>query len=232
MTPPASPNGLELKICGTTSPDDAAMLNGTAVDYCGVLVDVGFSPRSVTLERARAIRDATATRLVVLLCNPSAALCDQVERHLHPFAIQFLCAETPEELRAWRGGIRGEIWKSVHLPWLSDQASPQAYVDAGVDRLLFDSQSVQGHAVRYGGTGQVADWSMVQQQIERFPAVRCFLAGGLEAANVQAAVARTRPQGVDLCSGVESRPGKRDPGKLAQLLAAWDSIKPRGEVPS
>lgn len=223
MTVPAH-GALELKICGTASPRDARLLHDPAVDYCGILVNVGFSPRSVSLAQAGAIAAATAQRVVVLLCNPTLDFCCRVVEAIRPFAIQLLCAEAPALAACIRQRLEVECWKSLHLPWLADQARPEAYVEAGIDRLLFDAQIRDRGQIRYGGTGQTADWALVRDQIRRFPHIPCFLAGGLHAGNIRQAVAATRPAGVDLCSGVEKAPGHRDPARLARLLRQWHSL--------
>ncbi len=215
---------LKLKICGTATVTDAAMLNGTVVDYCGILVDVAFSPRSVSLAQARDIAAAFDGQVVILLCNPSLQLCAQVQDAIQPFALQFLCAETPDFLHRLRNVTGAELWKSIHLPWLPAQAAPRAYVEAGADRLLFDAQIRQHGTVRFGGTGHLADWGQVREQVRHLHPVPCFVAGGIHADNVREAVAATAPAGVDLCSGVEAAPGRRDPERLAQLLQQWGAI--------
>ncbi len=215
----------ELKICGTATVTDAAMLNGTAVDYCGILIDVPFSPRTVSLAQARDIAAAFDGRVVILLCNPSIRLCEQVLTTIQPFAFQFLCTETPDFLYHWRQVTDTELWKSIHMPKLPSQAVPQAYVEAGADRLLFDAQIRQHGTIRFGGTGHTADWDQIQAQARAVWPVPCFVAGGIHTGNVQAAVEAADPAGVDLCSGVEAAPGRRDPARLARLLQRWARLR-------
>ncbi len=214
----------ELKICGTTRPQDARLLNGTEVDYCGIVVNAAFSPRSVSLARAQEIAEATSCKTVVLLCNPSLALCRQVVAALQPCALQLQCTESPNLLAEMRRQLSVEIWKTIHLPWLDSQASPQVYLEAGADRLLFDAQVMRDGRIRYGGTGVTADWGLVKEQMAALPDVPCFLAGGIRSRNLRKAVEATAPFGVDLCSGVESQVGCRDPLLLANLLAEWRTL--------
>ncbi len=215
----------ELKICGTTRPQDARLLNDTAVDYCGIVVHADFSPRSVSLTQAREIAAATSCKTVVLLCNPSLALCRQVVTVLHPWALQLQCDESPHLVAAVRRQLPVEIWKTLHLPWLDSQAAPQAYLAAGADRLLFDAQVTRAGRTRYGGTGVTADWDLVREQMAALSGVPCFLAGGIRPDNLHAAVAATVPFGIDLCSGVESQVGRRDPDLLQSLLAEWRTLR-------
>ena len=71
----------------------------------------------------------------------------------------------------------------------------------------------------YGGAGQTAPWSVVAS--EATSSARPFLlAGGLEARNVHEAIAATRPSGVDVASGVEEAPGRKDPARVHAFIAA------------
>jgi phosphoribosylanthranilate isomerase len=70
---------------------------------------------------------------------------------------------------------------------------------------------------QYGGTGQVADWDMAASLAGEYP---ILLAGGLGPQNVAAAVTRVCPWGVDVASGVESAPGRKDQTKMSEFVAA------------
>jgi phosphoribosylanthranilate isomerase len=75
---------------------------------------------------------------------------------------------------------------------------------------------LDGHASGlYGGTGRTADWRLARQA-KRYG--RVIVAGGLRPENVAEAIARVAPFGIDVASGVESRPGKKDMGKLRELM--------------
>ena len=216
---------LELKVCGTTSPGDAAMLNGTAVRWCGIVVEAAFSPRSLSVEQAAAVRAATDREVVVLLCEPSLDLVAMVVEHVRPHVIQLQCAESPADVARVRAAVDCEVWKAVHLPVVASQAAPAAYVRAGADRLVLDSQVTGEAGVRYGGTGQAGNWECMAGWIAGIQEVPMMLAGGIHAGNLHEAVRWTGPDGVDLCSGVERQVGCRDPERLAQFLAAWRDLK-------
>ena len=81
-------------------------------------------------------------------------------------------------------------------------------------QLLIDAY----HARVYGGTGQKADWTVAAQVAGRYP--RTLLAGGLTAENVADAVRAVRPWGVDVASGVETAPGRKDHDKVRAFVIA------------
>jgi phosphoribosylanthranilate isomerase len=85
------------------------------------------------------------------------------------------------------------------------------------DKILIDSGSLQ----QPGGTGEVFDWEKVAPTVERMKqSVKVVVAGGLTPANVSDAMRVLRPWGVDVSSGVEASPGKKDPGKVRAFIAA------------
>ena len=80
-----------------------------------------------------------------------------------------------------------------------------------VDTLLLDAY----HPQQLGGTGQTLDWQMLQQFS---PSCPWFLAGGLTPDNIVAALSQVKPDGIDLSSGVELKPGDKDLTKVAKLF--------------
>jgi phosphoribosylanthranilate isomerase len=83
--------------------------------------------------------------------------------------------------------------------------------------VLLDS----GSAVARGGTGKAFDWTEVAAQLSRArQGVQIILAGGLDPGNVETAIATLRPWGVDVATGVEREPGKKDAGKVGAFVAA------------
>ena len=204
-----------LKLCGTTSAEDARL--GSGADFCGILVGVEWSERSLSMEEAAEVARASGVRNVILLCNPSAAFAKEVASVLRPHALQLLSHEPPELVAELKRELPCKIWKTVHLPILDGQATPEKYVDAGADALLVDSVDVSQGIQRLGGTGKVGDWAAAVELKEKTD-IPIFLAGGIGPDNVADAVRCVQPYGIDLCSGVESRRGKRDPEKVKELL--------------
>jgi phosphoribosylanthranilate isomerase len=201
------PAGLRtrIKICGITRTGDAADAARAGADAIG-LVFYPPSPRFLSTERAREIRDALPpfVQAVALFVNPDAAQVAQVIGRVHPSMLQFHGDETPQ------------FCAQFGVPFVK-----ACRVKKGVDALeylrpfsgaaawLFDS-----HVPEYGGVGESFDWSLV-------PAAEkpVILSGGLSQANVGEAVRRVRPWGVDVSSGVESAKGIKHAGKIAAFIA-------------
>lgn len=212
-----------LKLCGTTNSQDASLAGRAGADFCGILVDVAWTERSLTLEQARPVAQASGVRNVILLCNPSAAFAGVVAESLQPFALQLHCQEPASLVAELKETLTCEIWKTVHLPDLEGQAAPQAYEAAGADALLADSVDTSEGFARLGGTGKVGDWEAVaalKQQVD----IPVFLAGGIGPDNIAAAVRTVQPDGIDLCSGVESARGRRDPEKVERLMQMFRDV--------
>ena len=204
-----------LKLCGTTSAEDARL--GRGADFCGMILGVEWSERSLTLEEAREVAEASCAKNVILLCNPSAEFAAEVTRTLRPHALQLLCHEVPALVAELKSSLSCEIWKTVHLTGLDGQATPEEYAAAGADVLLVDSVDSSEGFDRLGGTGKVGDWAAVAELKEEID-IPIFLAGGINPDNVAAAIRTVRPHGIDLCSGVEARRGRRDPDKVKALM--------------
>ncbi len=194
-----------VKICGITRSADAAAAAQAGADAIG-LVFYPPSPRFLSVERAREIRDALPpfVQSVALFVNADAAQVAQVIGRVHPAMLQFHGDEAPE------------FCAQFGLPFVK-----ACRVKKGVSALeylrpfsraaawLFDS-----HVPEYGGVGESFDWSLVPATDK--PVI---LSGGLSQANVAAAIRRVKPWGVDVSSGVESAKGLKDAGKIAAFIA-------------
>ncbi len=218
-----------LKLCGTTRAIDARMTGGA--DFCGILVGVEWSERSLTLEEAFEVAQASEVRNVILLCNPSSDFAVEVAERLRPHALQLLCQEPPGLVTELKGILDCEIWKTVHLPAVEDQATPEEYAYAGADALLVDSVDASEGFQRLGGTGKLGDWAAAMELKDKIT-VPLFLAGGIGPDNIVDAVQSVRPDGIDLCSGVEARRGIRDRSKVDLLLRRFrDAVEQYDDPP-
>jgi phosphoribosylanthranilate isomerase len=195
-----------VKICGITHTADAAAAANAGADAIG-LVFYPPSPRFLSIERAREIRDALPpfVQAVALFVNADAAQVSQVIGRVHPALLQFHGEESPEFcaqfgvpfIKACRVKAGGAA-----LEYLRPFSRAAAW--------LFDS-----HVPEYGGVGEGFDLSLMPVVKEK-PVI---LSGGLSQANVAAAIRRVRPWGVDVSSGVESAKGIKDAAKIAGFIA-------------
>ncbi|MGE3162497.1 MAG: phosphoribosylanthranilate isomerase [Burkholderiales bacterium] len=193
-------------MCGITRTEDAQAAARAGADAIG-LVFYPPSPRFLSVERARAIRDALPpfVQTVALFVNADAAQVAQVIGQVHPSMLQFHGEETP----AFCG--------QFGLPYVK-----ACRVGAGVDLLEYlrpfsaaAGWLLDAHVEEYGGVGASFDWALVPERLER-PLV---LSGGLTPDNVGAAVRRIRPWAVDVSSGVESAKGIKDAARMASFIA-------------
>jgi phosphoribosylanthranilate isomerase len=217
---------LKVKICGTTSPEDAVMAQEAGVDFIGLLVDVPFSSRSVSMGGAVRIASAVDIPIVTVIYGMTVSDIMELDRTLRPHAIQLMDDSPPGRVLLLSKLIKAEIWKSFFLPpgnVMNVERYEKTvekmskiminYVKSGVKVILIDTAIPD----KRGGTGRRHDWRIASELIRR-AGVPVFLSGGIRPENVAEAVCLVNPYGVDLCSGVECKPGKRDPMKLKKLM--------------
>ncbi|MAF11281.1 hypothetical protein CMK11_12590 [Candidatus Poribacteria bacterium] len=222
-----SPETTRVKLCGTTSVEDGRMAEDAGADYIGILVDIDFSRRTVDADEARAICSAVFAPTVILTYERPAAWTAEMVAYTGAAAIQLLGRESPDVVRELKALTDAEVWKTLYLPGgesgehlergLAEQMG--LYAAVGADKLLVDSVSLIDGKPKFGGTGHTHDWAVARRVIAAAPAPT-FLSGGIGAHNAAEARATIRPFGLDLCSGVESSQGRRDPVKTANLMAA------------
>jgi phosphoribosylanthranilate isomerase len=201
----------KIKFCGVTSLPDAELAVAAGAWAIG-LIFWPDSPRACPPDRAVEIASAVKRRaeVVGVFVNPTldevASMADAVGLsmlQLHGDEGPAFCAEA-----ARRTGCR--VIKAVRV---RSRADIQAQGPIQTDSHLLDSHSPG----RWGGTGETFSWELTRAHRGPVPVI---LSGGLRADNVAAAVAATRPFAVDVASGVESAPGKKDPDKLRAFALA------------
>jgi phosphoribosylanthranilate isomerase len=203
---------MHIKICGLTTLDDALAAVAAGADY------VGFnfyppSPRYVTPEacaqmtaglRARGVR----VKVVGIFVHETPAEAARLMAACGLDLAQLHGRHGLADLRA----LGGRAFMAVRDPAGIDLDALAAH-GPGEPALLLDANAPGA----YGGTGRTADWSAARAAAERHA---IFLAGGLRPGNVAEAVARVRPWGLDVASGVESAPGRKDPAKMQAFVHA------------
>ena len=198
-----------IKICGITSLEDARAAITAGADYLGFNFHPP-SPRSITPEACAQItsvlgREYPQVQLVGVFVNLPVTEVKAILAACSLRMAQFHGDESPGMLAA----LSGRAFKAFRgVP-----VNVTGYARGEAPALLIDA-SVVG---TYGGTGVTADWAAAAELARRFP---LFLAGGLTAENVAAAIQRVHPWGVDTASGVESAPGKKDVAKMQAFVRA------------
>jgi phosphoribosylanthranilate isomerase len=199
---------VKIKVCGITSLDDAIKAVELGADFLGF----NFyppSPRYIAPEKARAILAQAPPEIgkVALFVNEPAEKIREIIGRQAFSGLQFHGDESATYCRGWE-------LKVIKAFRVRDRESLGAIDGFPADYYLVDSW-----APGYGGSGAPFPWSW----LEGLRPDRLILAGGLDAGNVAEAIRLVRPYGVDVCTGVEARPGIKDHEKLKAFIAAAKS---------
>ncbi len=204
---------LLVKICGITSAQDAQLAVEAGADALG-FVFFAMSPRKISVERAAEIARAVpkGVRRVGVFVNESPAEMARVADAVGLDLLQLHGDEPPEAL----AGLVRPALKAVRVGkgFAEEEALRYASRAAG---LLVDTR-LPGETQLPGGTGVPFDWSLVKGLAARVPFL--MLAGGLDPANVAEAIRVVRPHAVDVSSGVEALPGRKDPARVRAFVQA------------
>lgn len=191
-----------VKICGITRLVDAEGAVAAGAQAIG-LVFYGQSPRVVDIKVARAIVASLPPFVasVALFVNAPADEIARIVDYVQPTSLQFHGAESPEDC-----ALHGLPYlKAIRMTDDVDLLAAERRYETA-QGLLLDTYQRD----RPGGTGTVFDWGRVPPTLRK-PVI---LAGGLDADNVQAAIAAVHPYAVDVSGGVESAPGIKDRGRM------------------
>jgi phosphoribosylanthranilate isomerase len=196
---------IRVKICGITTARDAEMAIEAGADLIG-LNFVPSSKRYVRAELARPIVEAIAGRVEVVgvVANLSLAALEELRAATAVDSLQLHGDELPELLR----GLPSCDFKAVRI---ADERDVDAASGFRGPRLLVDAKV--GDAL--GGTGRTFDWSLIGDLARER---ELLLAGGLNPENVAQAVAQVAPWGVDVASGVEIAPGRKDAQRVRDFV--------------
>lgn len=231
-----------VKICGITTPDDARLIVEAARHHAAagtIAIGINFvpgSPRAVGIDAARAIRDATPKGIacVGVFAGADVAAMKETAAAVGLDAIQLHGPLSSEEPRAADPPQRCQelaptpVIRAARLEadglqaaraWLAGAVA----VAAAPAMMLVDAAVARGTpAGRLGGSGETVDWKALAREEPLH--VAAALAGGLTADNVERAVREARGafaiDAVDTASGVEQRPGVKDPAKVGAFIAA------------
>jgi phosphoribosylanthranilate isomerase len=199
-----------VKICGITNLEDALAAAEVGADYLGFNFYPG-SPRFIAPDQCFAItrvlkQSYKSVRLTGVFVNMGV---DKILAILNFCSLDFAQLhgdEPPEMLNLLQGraykAFRGAVNSNFDQYISGSPGVPAGLLDAAV-------------AGAYGGTGVTANWEAARSIVDRAP---IFLAGGLNSENVAEAIRSVRPWGVDVASGVEQRPGKKDLHRLNKFM--------------
>ena len=205
-----------VKICGLSTADALSAALDAGADLVG-FVHFPKSPRHVGLDEGARLSMQAKGRAerVLLLVDPDDALVAASVAAIDPDLIQLHGGETPERIAEIRRTSGRPVMKAIGVADAKDLAWIPAYAGAA-DSILLDARPPTG-ADLPGGNGQAFDWDILSGV--DLP-VGLMLSGGLTPENVGEALRRTGVTAVDVSSGVEGKPGLKDPDRIRAFLAA------------
>ncbi len=201
---------VKVKICGITNLEDALMAVEAGADALGFVFFQGSSRHISPDAAAEVIRRLPPfVQTVGLFVNEEAATVNLLADRCGLDIVQLHGDESPEYCTE----IRRRIIKAFRV---KDGVSLDALPQYRVAACLLDTWS----PAAYGGTGTTFNWDIAARAAA---SRRIILAGGLTPENVAEAIAAVSPCAVDVSSGVESAPGKKDAGKVSRFISATRS---------
>jgi len=213
-----------IKVCANTSLEDARL--AVAAGANAVVFVLAESPRRVTREQVREIapRLPRTVEKFGVFVDPSfeevvetVVGCGLTGVQLHTASDPGLALRLREHFAAIPARGRLGILRVMHYGADFDGQLEELRQDHAVDGVLIDSRTAKA----VGGTGVAFDWRAAQASFLRgAPHLRLIVAGGLRPENVAEAIYTLQPWGVDVASGVEAAPGRKDPVKVKAFVEA------------
>jgi phosphoribosylanthranilate isomerase len=206
---------VRVKICGVTRPEDLAVAVAAGADAVGFLVGVPSSPRNLSLKRAEKLLGHVPIFVdsVVVTAPQNIERLIEICESLKPTTIQIHGKKQLEapEIRERIGDIH--LIKTIYV-------NPAALGETTIkDSKIFDAILLDSFTRgQYGGTGRIHDWKLSRKIREAIDPKPVILAGGLKPENVKEAIITVQPYAVDVASGVELRPGIKDPKKVRAFV--------------
>lgn len=193
-----------IKICGVTSLDDALAALDAGADVLGFVL-YAKSPRGITTDQLAGICAGlpAGTRRVGVFVNEEPAEVARTVGRCGLYAAQI----HGDEAAMGFASVSFPVWRAVRWSEATWRPHPRAWP---AERYVVDSGGAG-----YGGTGVLADWGSAFELARHY---RIMLAGGLNPTNVADAVRIVRPVGVDVSSGVEQAPGRKDAAKMREFV--------------
>jgi phosphoribosylanthranilate isomerase len=206
---------IEVKICGLTTPTDAAAASAAGADYLGMILAGAGGPRMLDIEAALEVRSAMGTgRAVGVFGRVGIAEVASYAERLRLDVIQLHGNPTPQDIVNVAGSTGLPVWGVCRI---SGAVIPPAFNQLlqVAHAVVLDAASPNG----LGGTGTVLEWESLSAALVGREG-RLVLAGGLRPANVRDAIRWIGPDVVDVSSGVERAPGRKDHDLMRSFVAA------------
>jgi len=200
-----------IKVCGITQPSDAFAAIDLGAEAVGFIFYEGSS-RATTVEVARevSLHAPPFVSTVGVFVNAEIETIHRIVREAHLRAVQL------------QGDEGEDVLKALPYPVIKAFRPRPGFNEAAFRSASSGTILIDGYAHgQYGGTGKLADWDSARRAKQYG---RVILSGGLTPENVADAVVTVRPYAVDVCSGVESAPGRKDRDKVARFIAAVRNV--------
>ena len=205
----------KIKICGLSTPAaiDAVIAGGAT--HMG-LIFFDKSPRHVSVEKAAQLSRHAGDRItkVAITVNAEDAYLDEIVKHVKPDMLQLHGSETPERVSELKARFGLPVIKAIAVRENDDLKKAESYVDIA-DMMLFDARAPDDSDLP-GGNGVAFDWNIMDQWSDNVP---YMLSGGLNVHNIGEALSRSGANAIDVSSGVESSPGKKEETLIRDFLA-------------
>jgi phosphoribosylanthranilate isomerase len=215
-------NAVRVKICGITRKEDLDAAAAAGADAVGFVVGAAASPRNLSLEKAEKLFRQVPPFVKSVLVTVPISVDELVEncRKLSPDVIQI-----HGENRCNAALIQEKI-PSKPIITAVNANSPDALEVAQAASKTFDGVLLDSLADgQYGGTGVVHDWTLSKRIRKAVHPTPLILAGGLNPENVAEAVCVVQPYAVDVSSGVELQPGRKDNQKMINFVKNARNVK-------
>jgi phosphoribosylanthranilate isomerase len=209
----------KVKVCGLTDPGDACLAAELGADYFGFIF-FSRSPRALDVRRYRAIRDdlPSGSRVFVQVRPTTGEVEEALAEGFEFLQLHFSPTEDRSLVEAWATlATPAKLWLAPRIA--PDEPFPSELL-AYAETFLIDTYREQS----FGGTGETGDWGRFAEWSRSMPEKRWVLAGGLRPKNIASALAETSAAVVDVTSGIEERPGKKDPGRMRAFFAELDRL--------
>ena len=219
---------IKVKICGITDLEDALVAAEAGADYLGFIF-YPPSKRAIDVKTAQYIvshlrAGTNCPRLVGVFVNETAATMAGILDACHLDLAQLSGEEVPSLIGDPQSPLYGRAYKALRPTTLAEGEAeaewyfPPQLTNPPGDQLPYPSLLIDTyHPALRGGTGETGDWSLIAQLARQIPGL--MLAGGLTADNVATAVRQVRPYAVDVASGVEAGPGKKEHDLVRAFVA-------------